>query len=239
MKTKSIWGRPPTRLYNLIKLAENTFDGNFTACVVGCSDGKFLFPFARKGHHVTGYEVDKSALYGATKEFPIFKHTKPIPYSGKQSLEPFPTKQMSYIGCLEKIKLERVESLVNVEELDFYANPPKENFDVVFTSCSYQYSLNARKTLQEKTRVIQDIVKDGGFLYVDYMMAIDEQDFVAYPAVKYFRKGQMMEFFEPEQWNVISIRENNKPSFEYARTEHPYHHYHRFGYILAQKKRQK
>ena len=71
MKTKSIWGRPPTRLYNLIKLAENTFDGNFTACVVGCSDGKFLFPFARKGHHVTGYEVDKSALYGGTKKFPV------------------------------------------------------------------------------------------------------------------------------------------------------------------------
>ena len=48
MKTKSIWGIPPKRLYNLITRAEEDFGKNFTACIVGCSDGKFLMPFAQK-----------------------------------------------------------------------------------------------------------------------------------------------------------------------------------------------
>lgn len=236
LKTKSIWGQPPSRLYGLIRLAEHTFNGHFNACVVGCSDGKFVFPFARKGHHVTGYDVDKSALYGATKEFPIYEKTKPIPYTGRTTLPPFPTEPRTYKGCIEKVKIEGLNHLVKIEERDFYALPPKQKFDVVFTSCSYQYSLNASKTLEEKTKIIQEIVSDGGYLYIDYMMAIDEQDYDRFPENKYLRKGQMATFFPTEEWQVLHIKENNTPSFEHAHTEHPYHHYHRFGYVLAQKR---
>ena len=71
MKTKSIWGTPPKRLYNLIKIAEQDFGKDFTACIVGCSDGKFLMPFARKQIKVVGYDIDDVALYGGIKDFPI------------------------------------------------------------------------------------------------------------------------------------------------------------------------
>lgn len=236
MKTKSIWGCPPSRLYKLIKLAEQNFPAGFNACIVGCSDGKFIFPFARKGHHVTGYEIDKSALFGATKEFPIFDKIKPMPYIGTYSLASFPTKSMSYMGCIEKTKIEGLENLVNIEERNFYLNPPQEQFNVVFTSCSFQYSINAAKTLKEKTQIIQNIVKPNGLLYIDYMMAIDENDYQTFPENKYLRKGDMAKYFNISDWDIISFRENNLPSFEHAHTEHPYHHYHRFGYILAQKR---
>ena len=63
MRTKSIWGNPPTRLYKLIELAQQEFKKDFSACIVGCSDGKFLMPFARKGIKVTGYDIDDIALY--------------------------------------------------------------------------------------------------------------------------------------------------------------------------------
>ena len=236
MKTKSIWGKPPTRLYNLIQLAEHEFPNGFSTCIVGCSDGKFVFPFARKGNSVTGYEVDKSALYGAEKEFPVFTKNGHIPYNGRTTLEPFPTEKRTYKGCIEKVNIEQLSDLVKIEERNFYTCPPNEKFDVVFTSCSYQYSLNAGKTLEEKTNIIQDIVSDGGLLYIDYMLAIDETDYTLYPVNKYLRKGQMIQFFDSEHWGVLHIRENDAPSFEYAHTEHPYHHYHRFGYILAKKR---
>lgn len=74
MKTKSIWGNPPKRLYNLINLAEKDFGNNFNACIVGCSDGKFLLPFARRTIKVTGYDIDDVALYGGNKDFPIVKN---------------------------------------------------------------------------------------------------------------------------------------------------------------------
>ena len=71
MKTKSIWGNPPTRLYKLINLAKEKWETNFSACIVGCSDGKFLMPFAREKIKVTGYDIDDIALYGGYKDFPI------------------------------------------------------------------------------------------------------------------------------------------------------------------------
>ena len=73
MKTKSIWGNPPTRLYKLINIAKKDWENNFSACIVGCSDGKFLMPFAREHIKVTGYDIDDIALYGGVKEFPIIK----------------------------------------------------------------------------------------------------------------------------------------------------------------------
>ena len=41
------------------------------ACIVGCSDGKFLIPFARKHYKVSGYDIDEVALYGGYEQFPI------------------------------------------------------------------------------------------------------------------------------------------------------------------------
>ena len=67
MKTKSIWGNPPTRIYKLIELAEEKWGKNFDVCIVGCSDGKFLMPFARSKVKVTGYDIDKIDLYGGIK----------------------------------------------------------------------------------------------------------------------------------------------------------------------------
>ena len=64
MKTKSIWGNPPTRLYKLLNLSKKEWGNNFTVCIVGCSDGKFLMPFARNEIKVTGYDIDEVALYG-------------------------------------------------------------------------------------------------------------------------------------------------------------------------------
>lgn len=53
MKAKSIWGNPPTRIYKLMNLAEEKWENNYTVCIVGCSDGKFLMPFARNNAKVT------------------------------------------------------------------------------------------------------------------------------------------------------------------------------------------
>ena len=80
MKTKSIWGQTPSRLYRLIKLADEKFKNeNWTACIVGCSDGKFLIPFARAHHKVLGYDIDTIDLFGGEKDFPIYEKRKKIP----------------------------------------------------------------------------------------------------------------------------------------------------------------
>lgn len=234
MKTKSIWGNPPTRLYRLINLAKKDFGKDFTACIVGCSDGKFLMPFARAGIKVTGYDIDDIALYGGVKLFPIIKEKIKYPYSSDFQSKMFDLESRNVLGITDRLKIENVENYAYIEKRDFYKDLPKEKFNVVFTSCSLHYSVNKSFTLKDKTKKLQSIVSPNGYLYIDYMMAIDEDDYITYPSSKFYRKKEILNYFD-NSWEIISFRENNNPSFEGAHVDCVKDHFHRFGYILARR----
>lgn len=234
MRTKSIWGTPPTRLYKLLNIAKKEWGKNFTACIVGCSDGKFLLPFAREGIKITGYDIDDIALYGGYKNFPIVKKKIKYDYDSKFISKKFELVNKRVLGITERLKLENVDKYANIEQRDFYRNLPNNKFNVVFTSCSLHYSANQDFTLEDKTKKLQDIVLPKGYLYIDYMMAIDENDYIAYPSSKFYRKNEIIKYFD-KNWKIISYRENNKPSFEGAHVDCVKDHFHRFGYILARR----
>lgn len=188
MKTKSIWGNPPTRLYKLLNLSKQTWGKNFTVCIVGCSDGKFLMPFARDGIKVTGYDIDDIALYGGYKEFPIVKEKIKYQYVPNFESKEFELETKKVLGIIERLQIEKIENYADIEKRDFYRMVPDKKFNVVFTSCSLHYSANQDFTLEEKTKKLQEIVLPKGYLYIDYMMAIDENDYLTYPASKFYRK---------------------------------------------------
>lgn len=234
MKTKSIWGKPPTRLYKLLNLAKNEWGDDFTACIVGCSDGKFLLPFARKGIKVTGYDIDDIALFGGYKDFPIVKNKKIFSYKNDFKSKDYRLENRRVLGITERLQIEKVNEFAFIEKRDFYRNVPKTRFNVVFTSCSLHYSANQDFTLQDKTKKLQEIVLPKGYLYIDYMMAIDEQDYDKYPKTKFYRKGEILKYFD-SNWQIVSYRENNHPTFEGAHVDCVRDHFHRFGYILARR----
>lgn len=234
MLTKSIWGNPPDRLYNLIKRAKKDFGYDFTACIVGCSDGKFLMPFARKHIKITGYDIDKIALYGGVKEFPIIDKKLKYEYSKDFISKKYKLEEKRVYGIVERLKIENLEEYANIEFRDFYRNVPKKKFDVVFTSCSLHYSVNSDFTLENKTKKLQEIVNVHGYLYMDYMMAIDEYDYSNYPDYKFYRKNEILNYFD-ESWEIISFKENHNPTFEGAHVDCTRDHFHRFGYLLARR----
>lgn len=234
MKTKSIWGNPPTRLYKLLNLSKKEWGNNFTVCIVGCSDGKFLMPFARNEIKVTGYDIDEVALYGGTKDFPIIKKKIKYEYSPEFISKKYDLENKRVLGVTERLKIEQIDEFANIKKRDFYRTEIDEKFNVVFTSCSLHYSANQDFTLEEKTKKLQDIVLPNGYLYMDYMMAIDEEDYKAYPANKFYRKNEIKKYFD-NTWEIISCRENNFPTFEGAHVDCTRDHFHRFGYILARK----
>lgn len=235
MKTKSIWGNPPTRLYRLMEKAEKSFNGNYTACIVGCSDGKFLLPFARKNILVTGYDIDDVALYGGEKEFPIIDKKIKYKYTPDFKSKEYKLETKNVVGVVDRVKLENVEKYTIIEKRDFYKDIPSKKFDVVFTSCSLHYTANKAYTLEEKTKKLQSIVNNNGYLYIDYMMAIAEDDYETYPEEKFYRKNEILKYFD-NNWEILSFRENNNPSFEGAHVDCVVDHFHRFGYILARRK---
>jgi hypothetical protein len=234
MRTKSIWGKAPTRLYRLIDLAEKECSEDFTSCIVGCSDGKFLIPFGRKKHRISGYDIDEIALFGGVKTFPVVISKVTHNYTQNFVPEQFDTEERIIHGCQERITQEGIEQYCNIEKRDFYHSTIEVKFDVVFTSCSLHYSINKDFTLKEKVDKLKDIVKMQGYLYIDYMMAINENDFEQYPESKFFRKGEMQQCFDMN-WQILSLKENNKVSFEAAHVDVPYDHFHKFGYLLARR----
>src|SRR5258705_6904471 len=51
--TSSLWGKPPSRYYALLRRAESSKRGGRPhLAVLGCSDGKFVLPTARGGFTV-------------------------------------------------------------------------------------------------------------------------------------------------------------------------------------------
>lgn len=234
MKTKSIWGNPPKRLYKLINLGKEQWGNDFNACIVGCSDGKFLVPFARSGINVTGYDIDDVALYGGNKMFPIVNNKKSYKYRKNFISKEYPLEERRVLGITERVEMEDVSKYVTIEKRDFYKNVPNKKFDIVFTSCSLHYSVNKDFLLEDKTKMLQSIVAKGGFLYMDYMMAIDENDYINYPLNKFYRKGEIINYFN-DNWEIISLKENNYPSFEGAHVDCVKDHFHRFGYLLAKR----
>ncbi len=234
MKTKSIWGNPPKRLYKLLNIIKSENRENPEVCIVGCSDGKFLMPFARAEIKVTGYDIDEIALYGGEKLFPVKEENKIYAYNAKFKSKDYPLEKRRVYGVCERLQLENLEAFANVKLLDFYRNPPNDKFDLVFTSCSLHYSKNAEFSLLDKVQKLGSIVKKGGYLYVDYMMAIDEDDYENYPDSKFFRKGQIKNMLS-DSFEIISIKENSYPSFEGAHVDCVKDHFHRFGYIFARR----
>lgn len=234
MKTKSIWGNPPKRLYKFIKLAENYFGGNINACIVGCSDGKFLMPFVRKHYKVVGYDIDEIALYGGNKLFPIVNKKVKYNYDKNFISRKYELEIKKVPGVIERLKQEGLNKYAKIQRRDFYKSRNKEKFNIVFTSCSLHYSINKNLTLKEKTKKLQDIVSNGGYLYIDYMMATEDSDYERYSANKFYRTDEVAKYFGRD-WEIIHIRENLKPTFEGAHVDRAIDHFHRFGYILAKK----
>ena len=49
-----------------------------------------------------------------------------------------------------------------------------------------------------------------------------------------FTKKEILNYFD-NSWEIISIKENNSPSFEGAHVDCVKDHFHRFGYVLARR----
>ena len=162
------------------------------------------------------------------------KEKKKYSYFPNFKSEEFELESKKVLGVTERLEIEKISEYATIEKRDFYRNLPKEKFNVVFTSCSLHYSANQDFTLEDKTKKLQSIVLPNGYLYIDYMMAIDENDYKTYPSSKFYRKKEILNYFN-EDWEILSFRENNNPSFEGAHVDCVRDHFHRFGYILARR----
>ena len=185
------------------------------ALVVGASDGKFVLPLAARGWEVTAVDVDAAAIHGGCVTLP----------GGEVVRSPGLIERVSKAGFSE-----RVEAI----EADFRDLSFGPRFDVVFTSCSWHYSLNANHPVSTFVEAMVAAVKVGGIYCAEYMMPVHVEHFAG---DRYLVEGQLRHYLSRPNWTILE--EFYTPPFvEAGHVGAREDHVHRMGFLMARRKHQ-
>ncbi|MEU8087051.1 class I SAM-dependent methyltransferase [Micromonospora sp. NPDC049101] len=214
MKTASLWGAPPKRFYHFLRRLTPAAPGEtLTLAVLGCADGKFVLPAARRGIRVWAADIDEITLFGGYKE----------DSSGRVHVP----------GLAARLKTEGLEELVDIHHGSFVDAPPERRFDGVFTSGALQYSNNIGHDLADMVDLVGGCVRLGGLLYVDYMLPYEEK-YKGRPNCP--EAGWWKEYFHSRpEWHVHHNRAM-APTLDRAHLDYPVDHYHQWGHVLAERR---
>lgn len=179
---RSVWGKPNRSIYRFLRILEET-DLPKTIAILGCSDGKFVLPAARKGFSVLAIDIDRVALYGGNMD--IFGSVVPN------------------IGMITRLKNENLLQKVEVVNQSFLEYILDQKYTGVFTSGSIHYGENSRYTLPEVVSKIQDYVTPQGLLFQEYIHTSDADND---PERHFVDKQTMNSFFGDPQWTILRHR---------------------------------
>jgi hypothetical protein len=148
MKTKSLWGSPPGRFYNFLRRVETVVrERPLIIGILGCADGKFVLPCARRGHHVLAVDIDRVSLFGTSAD-------------GHQGTE-------QSAGLVHRLKKEKLEKYVSVFCGDLATFFPSKRCHAVFSSGTINYITDNQDNVSDMINRISTFVGDGGFIYFD------------------------------------------------------------------------
>ncbi|MGI8426324.1 MAG: hypothetical protein ACR2M4_06940 [Actinomycetota bacterium] len=210
MRTQSLWGKPPSRFYRLLRRLDRALGAGWELVVLGCADGKFVVPAARKGVRVYAVDCDEVALFGGRKAQPCGT-----------------TVLME--GLRRRLEREELESLVEIRHADFVAQRAPRRFTAVLTSGAIQYSRNVRYSADEIMCRIIEYVAPAGYLYVDYMLPWEAK----YHGRPNCPDEEWWRWWSRRLagWKVLYNRVL-RPTRDPAHVEYPVDHYHRWGHLL-------
>jgi hypothetical protein len=213
MKTASSWGSPPPRFYRFLKRVQLTQcpSYDFDLAVLGCADGKFVLPAARKGLRVFAIDVDEIALFGGQK----------LGIGGN----------VEVLGLSKRLKAEALSLAVTISKGDFAETPPVKCRSV-WVSGAVQYSFNQPKSAAQLVDKTTAYVASGGLLYIDYMLPYEDKykGRANCPDAEWWQHwGKTI-----EGWTLLYNRVF-PPSLDRAHVEFPVDHYHQWGHILLRK----
>lgn len=205
--TRSLWQETRTFFPLFLDLIEER--GARSVCVVGASDGKFVLPLAQRGIRVVAVERNTTALNGG----PVV-----LPGSGAATMP----------GLRKRLAEEGLSSLVEIIEADILDLTELEPSDAVWTSCSWHYSINHRRTLGEFVGAMKRLCRPhGGVFGAEYMMPVEPRHL---GLEHYPEEGGMRHYFPG--WS-IDWETYTPPFREAPHVEQLHEHVHRMGLIIT------
>ncbi len=180
LKSKSVWGYPPGRFFKFLNRVQKKKLPK-TLCILGCSDGTYVLPAAKRGFKVLAIDIDKTAIYG-----------------GKIRIA---NQTVVMEGLLDRLKKDRLERYVEVVNEDFMRYDVKKTYSDVFSSGLIHYRENEKYPKSLIIDKIKSFVSPGGILLLEY---IHRSDTANDPKRYFFTKTEMSSFFSDSVFEVTS-----------------------------------
>ncbi len=209
----STWGKPSGRYFRFLsRVGREALGRAPSLTVVGCADGKFVLPAARRGWDVAAIDVDSRMIDGCPPE-PALGVPEPV------------------AGLRERLRREGLDQRVTVVLGDFMTADFPRRSDALWTSGSLQYSNNANHTIEALTDRLRDLVTRTGLVYIEYMLPVEPRlkGRPNCPPEHWWRHA-----FPRRGWHVLSHTVRHKQPdgpHPYA----PFPHAHSWGRLLARR----
>lgn len=209
-RTASAWGTPSSRYFRFLQRVERQLSNRAPSLtVVGCADGKFVLPAARRGWKVVAVDIDQKMTDGCEADQAL----------GIPSSVPGLVRRLEYEGLQQHVDVVRGDFMV--------VDLPRT--DAVWTSGALQYSNNIRYGIEALTDRLGELVPGGGLACIEYMLP-DEDRLKGRPNCP--TASWWVNSFPLRGWRVLSQRH----SYGVEDMPHPYapcRHFHSWGCVLA------
>lgn len=205
---RSVWAATPS-FFPLFAQRIRLNEPRLEHLIVGAGDGKFVTPMLSLGCRVVAIEQDSRYVYGTHPE---------LINQGRQ-------------GLIERFDKNIKRGQLVVLHADYMQQEGlEERFASAFTSCSWHYSCNANYSLSDLLGRLQSYLMAGGYLGADFMMPIPGEDMGRshYPTL-----DMVLNHFDKD-WAILLALET-RPFAERAHIDNEVDHFHRMGFVLAQK----
>jgi hypothetical protein len=179
-----------------------------TLTVVGCADGKFVLPAARRGWNVQAVDIDRNMIDGC-------------PQMSEMGI------REQVLGLRARLEAEQLTQHVVVQLGDFMTTNISPG-DALWTSGSLQYPVNASSEPGVLAARLRQLLHPEGLAYIEYMLPDDPLAGRPHcPTPDWWQ----VEF--PQQgWHILSHR----LYFDVIDPPHPYRpcvHTHSWGRVIA------
>ncbi len=191
-------------------LSEHLPPRQWNVLILGCGDGKHTIPFLKASHRVVALDDDSAGIYGGMFDFL--------------------GEQLTMHGLLANLKRENIpDNQIKIELVDYMNFKTDETFDVVLTSCSWQFRRNWVYPIGDILAKIQSFVAPGGFLVADYMQPHGSKQGLQH----YLTPERLAEFFDPD-WIFHLNRDDGVIRERHINGEQ--WHTHRYASLVVQKR---
>lgn len=162
--------------------------------IVDDKDGQLGMCPLRRNIPIVVYEPDKVFLDGGKTEVPLN-----IPNTSE-----FIFAKRNILGFKDRVTTEMLMTKCNLINKNYYNFTDEDKYEYVAACHSIDRDSNIEFSMEYKINKLKSNVADNGYLYLEYNIALKEDDYETYPANLYLRNNEILKYFDTNEWTIIT-----------------------------------